>query len=525
MSRLVSFCLPPRSALSCPLTTMKRLAVILCVLLAPGILPGQGLRFSNHREVQIPPYATLRIGPFFSTARFTQSVGYRYTRGRGRGTDYLFRNERSTIREDGEEFPMISTLTFRNYLLITRRMDVDASVSMSYQHYPLGTQEDVFDISLVDEGIYGNLSMGIMFTPFLRGTVYDSFVYKTDYVDTRGVIDEYGGERYEYISNRVGLNMDWLLARDKNIGLSASRYDVWPQSKEFADQELSSHHEGVVYEHRISPIVIMGARADFYQTDYAVPERADHEVQAYTAFVRLDPSIGVQDRTGLGIRLTDVSTLTVGIGYVFGYASSTRLVARDVSTATDDVSTQSVDQGERDVETVTGFATLETHLRKDLTHQFSYSRSVRDGFFSSAEIVDLYGYRITWNGAATTASAFSNFSQVKPSRADDFMYSTWASGLQFAYPLVDYITLNGSTVYTDRRSRAPDEAVEDLRVDELESRSDYQTWASRIGTSFGIMRELRFNTYVEHVERYSDSDDLEYSRDTFGANLVYSHQF
>ena len=57
------------------------------ILVAPAV--AQNLRFSNRREVAIPKNAVLRIGPFYSTARFTQRAGYRYTRSTGAGTDFL----------------------------------------------------------------------------------------------------------------------------------------------------------------------------------------------------------------------------------------------------------------------------------------------------------------------------------------------------------------------------------------------------------------------------------------------------
>ena len=100
-------------------------------------------------------------------------------------------------------------------------------------------------------------------------------------------------------------------------------------------------------------------------------------------------------------------------------------------------------------------------------------------------------------------------------------YSDWQSGIRFSYPLVDYITLLLSSTYSvrDNDVQGPEE------VGELEDTNDYRTWSSRIATSFALTREVDFTTSAQHIERYSDSDRLEYSRDIFAATLTYSHEF
>ncbi|MCX7590422.1 MAG: hypothetical protein N2255_02225, partial [Kiritimatiellae bacterium] len=158
-----------------------------------GLGRAQMLRFSNHREVVVPKRGTIVAGPYSLTVGLTQTAGYWYTRGAGAGTDYLRLYRRGIITGEGSDFPLTTTLTLRNYLAVTPRMDVDFSVTVNYEHYPLDTQEDQFYVSATDEGVYGTLSSEIMFSPYLRGRIYDNVLYRTDYVDLRGVVDRYGG--------------------------------------------------------------------------------------------------------------------------------------------------------------------------------------------------------------------------------------------------------------------------------------------------------------------------------------------
>ena len=99
--------------------TRIRACAVVCVAglvlaLAPGLVHAQTLRYSNHRDVDIPDYALFRIGPFYSNWAVSQSVGCRYSRSRGTGTEYLADNRFGAIGEDGLEFPLISVLTMRN---------------------------------------------------------------------------------------------------------------------------------------------------------------------------------------------------------------------------------------------------------------------------------------------------------------------------------------------------------------------------------------------------------------------------
>lgn len=498
-----------------PLTVHVASAVLVLTLSASQ-LRAQALRFSNRREVARPDYATLRIGPFYSTAAFSQSLGYRWTRSHGSGTDFLIANRRGVIREEGSEFPMISTLTFRNYLLITRNTDLDASIRMSYEYYPLDTQDDQFNVDMVEEGVYGTLSMEYRLTPVVKGTLYDNFTYRTDYVDTRGLTDRFGGQQFEYMRNRFGSNLDWLMAKNKSLGLDLSRMDMVPRDDEFEDQERVSYNESLTYEHLIIPRLVLGARAGVTQTDYEVDTRPKTRNYNYSIFGRYNYGQGEQE--GVRLRLTEFSTLAAGIGYSIGAGAGRAITG----TGGDITETQRVTAAENDVETATGFIRLSTQLREDLSHRLGYSRRVRTGYKAAFETLDSYDYRLRWDGDATKASLYSKLNVVEPSSVGVREYDDWTSGVTVDYPLVRYITLHMLSAYTVRRNRGTvlDEA--DVPTEEL---FDHTTWRSRIGTSFRLTRSVTFNTYVQRVKRESDSDDLAFVRNIFEATLKYSHQF
>lgn len=486
----------------------RRLPLGLLILIcAAGTVQAQGLRFSNRREVAIPDYATLRIGPFYSSMAFSQSAGYRYTRSSGAGTDYLYENERGTIRDDGYEFPLVSRLTFRNYLIITRNMDLDLSLWSSYYHYPMDTQEDDFNVDIAEEGLTGTLSTEFALSPYIRGSAYENAVYRTDYVDARGFTDEYGGDRYEYFRNNLGLSMDWLLAKDKNLGFSASRLDVLPQDDDdFDDQERYAYRESLVYEQEIFPDLITGFRASYVQTEYEDPARTDTSEQNYSAYFRFSRAA----EGGAGFRLTDVTTLTATLGTSLGYTRSVRRSSDDD------------DDTAGDQERLSGSVKIETQLMRNVKHSFEYDRGLTGGFDSAFNEYDTLAYRFAWSGYATKLQLYSTLREITPDGDDEEQYSDWKSGLSLSYPLTRYISTYLTSDYTVRDNADANREDED---EDDEVRYDYDTWRTRLGTSFGVTKEVNFNAYAEHIERISDASTLEYERDTVAATLTYSHQF
>jgi hypothetical protein len=504
-------------------------AVVLLATAARSL--GQALRYDYHQELtgsiryrdprdydapvrrlpvqRTPPdYATLRIGPFYSTAVFTQTAGYRYVRTEGDGANYLYGNRRGRYRKDGSEFPLISRLDLRNYLLITENMDLDVSVSAVYEQYPLNTQEDDFYIDLVDEGLFANISFTFDITPYLFATLYERFTYRTDYIDTRGIEDRYGGTRHRYIQNEVGLSLDWRLSRDRNVVGSLSRTDYLPRDDEFDEQERITYRETLTYWQRVMPELRVGARASFSQTEYTASDRNNWNQADY--YLLLD--FGKGEETGLGMRLTQFTTARAGIGYSVGYSSQRGATERDGESVERESESR---QG-----SMTGFASLTTALREDLSHTFDFRRGLRTGFNSDYEIYTMYGYSLDWRGAVSSAGLFTRIYEVEPSGDQVSSYRDWQSGVRCSYPLTGFATLIASSVYSIRENNARED-----QAGELEDRSDYETWSSRVGTSFSITKNLTFLTYYEHVERYSDASDLTYSRDIFEARFSYRHQF
>jgi hypothetical protein len=396
--------------------------------------------------------------------------------------------------EDGVDMPLVSQLDLRNYLILTRRSDLDMSVSMTYEHYPLGTQEDAFTINLADEGIFGDFSTELILTPFLKCHLYDSAVYRTDYVDTRGVIDTYGGSRYEHFQNTVGANVDWLMAEDKNLAGSVSRRDVIPRDAEFDNQRLVTISESLAYEQQITPGWMAGVSAGFSQNTYpAASNRPDSASAAYSVFT--------------SARLTDFSTGNASLGYSLG----------------------SVD-GEENLGNMIGALSLETRLSETMSHGINFSRSQRAGFNSAFEVYDSYGYHWNWKGDLNSAGLFSQYGTVDPGSEQEGVngYSDWTTGANFSLPfyvgwaMTDYITLNLSGTYSVRINDAGLAAD----ADEVEWNEDYSTWVGRVGTSFPFFfRDLAFSAFYEHMERMSDSDLLPYTRDTVEGSLRYTHAF
>ncbi|MCK5850107.1 MAG: hypothetical protein KAH23_04265, partial [Kiritimatiellae bacterium] len=166
---------------------------------------------------------------------------------------------------------------------------------------------------IVDEGLYGNLSAELIFTPFIKSKFYDNITFKTDYLDTRGIINSYGGDRYEYFQNVFGVDTDWLMAKNMNMGLSLLRKDLVPRDDDFYDQELVEYEEKFLYEYSIYSCLVIGAVATYSQTDFDDPDRQDRGIDDYSAFLTFGEEKGAE------ISLTSVSVLTLRAGYSQGY--------------------------------------------------------------------------------------------------------------------------------------------------------------------------------------------------------------
>lgn len=483
------------------------LGVALCLALValPQAGRGQGISFDNRRETAIPENATLRVGPFYSTATFTASAGYRYTRSKGAGTDYYVEGKRGEIRKDGSEIPVRLAMDFFNYVPLSRHSSIDATVRVVYRHYPLNTQEDDFNVFIPDESATGNLAWDYYITRYLRGTVYERMKYAADYLDTRGQTDAIGGRRYEYFENRIGNTLLWLLSENSNLGLTLERMDLWVLSneEEFGRQERTEYRENLFYERELIERVVVGGSFGMTQRDYKDKTRSDTTQTDFSVFAR--------GNEGKGFAITDHTTLGLSAGMSTGKSDS-RLSTNGTEVVRDE---------EEDVTTFTMGAALRTQLTRYLAHELSYTRGLRGGFNSSFEEYDRWRYSVDYNRPGVGFRVFSEYNTVIPTDPNESSYEEWNSGVAINVPITTYLTLDSSYTYSqrmnDQQSTDPDAAAEE--------RDDYYTRVARIGSSVGIMKSVKWVTYVQRYERLSDLNELEFTRDTFETRLEYTHRF
>ncbi len=454
----------------------------------------QSLTFENHREIKVPEYATLRIGPLYSMLTFSQSAGYRYVKTSGADIDFVYDNGMGEIQADGSDFPLISTINMRNYLLVTKTCDLDLSLNASYEYYPMGTQADAFTFDLSDEGIYGNLSSEFELTDFVKGRVVERAVYKTDYVDIRGLTDKYGGQQYKHFDNNFSLSLDWLMARNDNIAAQLSREDILSMEDGFEEQDRTSYMEDLGYEHRFSKDLVSGVKSAFTQDSYtSVTNRPDAKSAQLTGFSTW--------------KATDVSVVSAEAGYFVGAATDANMA-----------------YGNEDISGTVGVLSVDTKLAKRLSHLISAGRSAEVGFTSSYDITEFAEYRLMYKDDYDSGSLFTRYQNVLPSISDLGTYIDWVTGADYRFPLSRIVMLSLLTEYTIRQNNDYTADVQGEAIPAQYS-EDYDTWRTKIGTGFAFTKEIYFDTYYEHIERISTVDEMSYSRDILAATFTYRHEF
>lgn len=460
------------------------------ILLGCSSAFAQGLRYDNHREIRVPDYATLRLGPFYSSWVFSVSTGYRYVDTTGSGTDFVFANGRGRFRKDGGDFPVIATLGTRNYIVLTPHMDLDLSLGFRYEYYPLDTQDDEFRIYLPEEGVSATLSFEFWPTDCLRTRLYDTFLWRKDYLDTRGVEDQYGGTEFEFISNTVGVEGDLLLSRKDNLGFGVSRYDLWPLDDKDDRRATAVHSGHLLYEHELSEPVLIGLRGDVAHHEYTQTNRPTLLLHSYRVFT--------------SAALTERTHAAAFVGYGFA---------------------EDLDEGDRTNKTSTTTAIygaeLHTQLSPSLGHGVVYEHGLRSGYDVSSEEFDALSYRIGWQGELAKAGGSTRYALVDPSDRGFNDYSDWTSEVHASYPLLAFLELLAMGRYSIR-SNGDLAAGVDAAVVDPEFRGDYTTWAARLSTEVALSEHLTFVTYVEHIDRDADEDNLDYTRDIFAALLTYT---
>ncbi len=446
------------------------------------------LRYDQHREVTPPRYTTLRIGPFYSDLGISQSVGYRLISMSGSGVDFLTGSGRGEFRKDGSDFPLVSSISFNNYLLISRHMDLEANVNVSYAHYPLGTQEDEFRIDLSDEGVYGTLSSEFTPSRDTKLLVYDDILYRTDYIDTRGLSDRYGGDEYEHFQNTVGADWDWKPSPFDNVSLSASRVDEIPLDDEFESQERVGYSEAISYQRELTQFALAGLLGSFTQSLYEEDSRPDVYMYGLSSFA--------------SAKLTRRLTGNGSLGYQFSTYDG-----------------GDFEGGNRGSLTM-GFG-LGHQISEEKSQKLSYSRAQAEAFSGGVDINQALTYGLFWRGGLFPGAVSTALSSYDPQDSGRNGYSSWLSELTLNHQLTRLLKLSLSTSY-DMRMNDAGGAID---PDTPDISSDYETWRIRLGSRMPLSKKTSLDVYAEHVDRTSDSEDLTYTRDVIAATLTWAHKF
>jgi len=449
------------------------------------------LTYHQHRDVRPPQYATLRLGPLYSDLGVSQSVGYRYIRMSGSGVDFLTGNSRGRFLKDGSDFPLITSLNLNNYLLISRRLDLEANITVSYEHYPLKTQEDNLTVDLTDEGVYGTFSSEFQPSRDTRLLLYDDILYRTDYIDTRGSSDEYGGQEYEHFENVVGFDWDWQPSPFDNVSASASRTDVIPFDDEFESQEGVTYAETISYQRQLTRFATAGLLGAFTQSLYEEDTRADIYMYSYSAFV--------------GAQLTRRLTGNASLGY-------------QLSTYEGGVSDQS---GRGSLYAALG---LGHQISETRSQRVTYTRAQSEAFLGGIDIRDAVSYGFSWSGGLFPGELSSTFSSFDPQDGGRSGYDDWSISLALRHQLTRLLALSFSSQYSVRMND-PVDTDDAIDPDTPDLYNDYETLTIRLGSSMRLTKKTSFSAYAEHADRMSDNDDLAYTRDVIAATLTWSHKF
>ncbi|MFU8779521.1 MAG: hypothetical protein ACNA71_00680 [Kiritimatiellia bacterium] len=451
------------------------------------------LRYDQHRALTPPADATLRIGPWYTDIGIALRAGYRYTRFRGRSVDFLDGIRRGEIEEGGSEFPVSATLTMNNYMLLTRRLDLSLNLRMSYFHYPLGTQEDQFVIDLTDEGLFATFSTQFHPTRDSRILVYDDILYLTDFVDRRGISDRLGGREYKLLQNVVGTDWDWRAGPRDAFSASASRTDTLPQSREFRDQRRVQYAEMASYRRQFTSFAAGGALLQGSQSLAQTEARPDSFVHGYSLFT--------------GLNLTQTLDFNASLGQQFAVVRGGDLAE------------------ERSSQTVTAAVSLNHDLGQGRSQQLHARRSVVESFEGGIDVTDTLGYRYGWSGLWLPGSFTSDYTIVDPLDPRQNGYRNWDNRLQVRTQLTQIVPLHLSAGYAMRFNEVPAGPTVGMTIDDAETRSDYQTLSLVARTGFRITARINFTAYAQHVQRMADDARLAYTRETFGAQLTWSHKF
>ncbi|MEI6809359.1 MAG: hypothetical protein WCN95_11615 [bacterium] len=458
-----------------------------------GGVSAQQIRFlPGGREMGPPDYATFRIGPLYSHFTFTEDIGIRYTDGTLGVVDFINGSQRGAYLKDGIDFPMITTMSLRNYLQISKYMDLDISVWARYEHYPLKTQDDVFIMNLTDPALTTSLMFEFYPTDYIRLKLYENPSYLISYVDRRGTEDLYGGLRYRRFQNDAGLDADILLERDMNVALTLSRSDVVGASEGFADQEQTTYSGSAAYEYQLTPMFVTGVRASYQDADYVSLSRGDYASRAYGVFANAE--------------LSAVSKASAAVGYGTGKTAATNSAS------------SAIDAGG-----VQGLVSFETEFWKDTVFQASYTRTMRPGFSYGVESGGAIRGSLKWSDGSSSVVLSSEVDDINVAGNDGIGYRDWRNVLQVIYPLASDCTLDVSSTY-GVRNVSPPSGLDTAGVPS-ELVNGYDTWINKVRITQALMKQLSLSAYLEYVIRSSSSASLAYDRFNGGMSLIYVYEY
>jgi hypothetical protein len=341
-------------------------------------------------------------------------------------------------------------------------------------------------------GVSANLSTEIDLTKHVRARIYDTPSYTTEYVDRRGRSDDLRGEKYRYFQNTLGLDIDWLLAKNQELAYTFARLDTWPQDNDLNQARSTVTKHSLIYQNQLTPVLMVGARGDFIWRVFEETLRGNQFQQDYLGF--------------LGADLSENTTLSVGGGY---------------SMASLDDPGPFEQEGGSDA--TIGFASLGSMLTERTAHSIGYSRKQEGGFEGGFEIIDQYRYAIEWNNNVWSWSFLTQYETVEPRLATVSEYSDWLNQVVMTRVLTRTLTGIVNFAHTVRRNGEIEAG--DLNADNPFITQDYTTWAVNAGLTQRLTDHLAAYYYAEHLVQSGDDVSMDLERDTVGATLTYQHDF
>jgi hypothetical protein len=287
------------------------------------------------------------------------------------------------------------------------------------------------------------------------------------------------------------LDLNWLMAKDKNMAYAVSRTDSVPQDDYFSSQRSVIYRQSLAYQQQLNPVTAGGGRADYTWRDYA-EGRGFQRQQDYLGFLSIDLTEDTLIKTSLGYSMAELSD--AGTYETNGTSDS-----------------------------VIGSFDVVSRLTDRSEHSIGFSRRQRAGFTAGLEIVDALNYALRWANDLWSAGFLSSYQIVETRLSRTSNYRDWVNQITATRVLSPNLMLTLGTAYALRYNDTPPAGNVEEGVVMLSS--DYDTWASNVGLTYHLTEHLVAYAYVDHTARISDDPELEFTRDTVGTTLVYRYDF